>query len=72
MFINSTHVAGRILCVSRPANYETTLLMSLLKKVAHDGEQVNQDQSQNCRQDDGPAGASDTFNDIEQSLFSVY
>lgn len=56
--------------IGQPIYFQDKIVFE--EKIAHYWEQVNQDQSQNSCQDDGPSIASDTFNDIKQSLFSVY
>lgn len=56
--------------IGQPIYFQDKIILE--EEIAHYWEQVNQDQSQNCCQDDGPSIAGDTFNDIQQSLFSVY
>lgn len=44
----------------------------LQEKEADDREQVDQDESQDRCQDDGAAIPCDTFDDVQQGLFSVH
>lgn len=56
--------------IGQPVYFQDKIIFE--EKIAHYWEQVNQDQGQNRCQDDGPSIASDAFNDIKQSFFSVY
>lgn len=56
--------------IGQPIHFQDKVILE--EQIAHNWEQINQDQSQDRCQDDGPSVAGDTFNDIKQSLLSVH